>query len=69
VLRLKSCPKCKNGDVTLDKDYYGWYEYCIQCGYTRDLENIPKVRQQACGGNERKTRVRTLSITKVTSDA
>ena len=37
MLRLKSCPRCKNGDITLDRDYYGWYQLCIQCGYMRDL--------------------------------
>ncbi len=40
MLKLKSCPKCKEGDVTFDRDQYGWYEYCIQCGYTRDLMHI-----------------------------
>ena len=50
VLRLKSCPKCKNGDVMLDRDYYGWYEYCIQCGYVRDLMSMAELgQQQACG--------------------
>ena len=60
MLRLKSCPKCKKGDVTLDRDYYGWYEYCIQCGYERDLESIPEVGQQAWDGRNRKTGVRAL---------
>lgn len=45
MLRLKCCPKCK-GDVLLDKDYYGWYEQCLQCGYLRDLETIIQVEQQ-----------------------
>jgi len=37
-LRLKSCPRCK-GDIMLERDRWGWYEQCIQCGYLRDLEN------------------------------
>ena|GEM_PF-5130578 len=37
MLRLKSCPKCKTGAVGVDRDHYGWYEYCVQCGYIRDL--------------------------------
>jgi hypothetical protein len=45
MLRLKCCPKCK-GDVLLDKDHYGWYEQCLQCGYLRDLETIVQVEQQ-----------------------
>ena len=40
MLKLKSCPKCKEGDVTFDRDQYGWYLYCIQCGHTRDLLRI-----------------------------
>ncbi len=39
MLRLKSCPKC-HGDVRVDRDQYGWYEQCIQCGFVRDLEPV-----------------------------
>ena len=60
MLRLKSCLKCKNGDVTLDRDYYGWYEYCIQCGYERDLESMLEAGQQAWDERIRKTGVRAL---------
>lgn len=42
MLRLKSCPRCR-GDVRTDKDHYGWYEECLQCGYLRDLEAVVKV--------------------------
>ena len=45
MLRLKSCPRCK-GDVLLEKDKYGWYEQCLQCGYLRDMETILVVKQQ-----------------------
>ena len=46
VLRFKSCPKCK-GDVILgNKDKYGWYEQCLQCGYLSDLETIVQVEKQ-----------------------
>ena len=37
MFRMRSCPKCKTGAVGVDRDHYGWYEYCIQCGYIRDL--------------------------------
>jgi DNA-directed RNA polymerase subunit M/transcription elongation factor TFIIS len=30
------CPKC-GGNLYLDKDYNGWYEQCLQCGYMKDL--------------------------------
>ena len=50
MLRQKSCPRCKMGDVGVDRDQYGWYEYCIQCGYVRDLISIAEPGQeQACG--------------------
>ncbi len=39
--RLKSCPRCK-GDVLVDRDHYGWYEWCLQCGYRHNLINIIK---------------------------
>jgi hypothetical protein len=45
MLRFRCCPKCR-GDVMLDKDYYGWYEQCLQCGFLRDLEIIAQVGQQ-----------------------
>jgi len=62
MLKLKGCPKCKKGDVTLDRDHYGWYEYCIQCGYMRDLESMVEFgQQQACGVKKRRRRVTTLS--------
>ena len=35
----KDCPRCK-GNVYLEKDTYGWYEQCLQCGYSRDLDTL-----------------------------
>lgn len=53
MLRPKSCPRCKTGDVGVDRDHHGWYEYCIQCGYLRDLVGVvelePKTSSQARG--------------------
>ena len=55
VLRLKSCPRCERGDIGVDRDHHGWYEYCIQCGYTRDLISMVKSeQQQACSGKKRR---------------
>ncbi|MAF86138.1 MAG: hypothetical protein CL875_06690 [Dehalococcoidales bacterium] len=42
MLNLKICPRCKGG-VVLDRDHWGWYEQCIQCGYLHDLPNIAEV--------------------------
>jgi len=54
MLKIKSCPRCKEGDITFDRDQYGWYEYCIQCGYTRDLIGIVELgQQQDCNVNEK----------------
>ena len=42
---LKSCPRC-DGDMFVDKEEYGWYEDCIQCGYRRDLIDMVELEQQ-----------------------
>jgi len=46
MIRMKSCPKC-NGDVLIDRDQYGWYEQCIQCGLMRDLKPVTPLPDQA----------------------
>ncbi len=55
MLRFKSCPRCK-GDVLIDKDEYGWYEQCLQCGYQRDLTNMVKVKPQRAPETEKVNR-------------
>ena len=45
VMRLKGCPRCK-GDVLLDRDEYGWYEQCMQCGYLCDVKNIAEAPKE-----------------------
>ena len=39
-LKMGSCPRCNNGEIFIDRDHYGWYECCLQCGYSRDLPDI-----------------------------
>jgi len=34
---LKTCPKCAKGDLLLEKDMYGEFIHCLQCGYNQDL--------------------------------
>lgn len=51
-MRMKSCPKCKTGAVGVDRDHYGWYEYCIQCGYVRDLIRVVEHGQEQAGSVE-----------------
>ena len=41
----KRCPKC-GGNIFLDRDLYGWYEQCLQCSYTSDLDVIVEVREK-----------------------
>ena len=36
MLHMKCCPKCE-GDVALNKDYYGFYVTCLQCGWSKDI--------------------------------
>ena len=36
MLQLKSCPKC-NGDMFTDRDNYGHFRQCLQCGLIKDL--------------------------------
>lgn len=40
MLKLKSCPRCK-GDVNVDRDWYGDYESCLQCGWSKDTSGEP----------------------------
>lgn len=55
-LRFSSCPRCK-GDIMLgNKDEYGWYEQCLQCGYLRDLEIIARVERQSAAKKMMKVR-------------
>ena len=34
---LKQCPKC-NGDLVTDRDQYGDFVSCLQCGLCRDIQ-------------------------------
>ena len=54
VIRLKSCPKCKTGDVTIDRDHHGWYEYCIQCGYMSDVVTVAESGQRQASGSKKR---------------
>ncbi|MEE8318411.1 MAG: hypothetical protein V3R36_02100 [Dehalococcoidales bacterium] len=57
MLRFKSCPRCR-GDVLIDRDVYGWYQQCLQCGYQRDLKNIVKARPQRAPEAEKVNRAK-----------
>ena len=36
MLFLKRCPRCK-GDIHVNKDTYGHFMECLQCGFAKDL--------------------------------
>ena len=37
MLHMKACPRCREGDVVVDRDIYGWNALCLQCGFMADL--------------------------------
>ena len=37
MLYLKSCQKCQ-GDMYEEKDSYGAFHQCLQCGFIKDLD-------------------------------
>jgi hypothetical protein len=43
-LKIGNCPRCNKGEVFIDRDQYGWFECCLQCGYTRDLPDLVEVK-------------------------
>ena len=45
VFYFKECPRCK-GDVYVEKDSYGTYRKCLQCGRTQDLVLRPGVSRR-----------------------
>ena len=49
MLSLKACPRC-GGDVNSNRDIYGHYKVCLQCGYMADVAkpdgalSVPRAR-------------------------
>lgn len=42
MLEFKACPRCR-GDVHTNRDMYGTYRECLQCGYMVDVEQPNKL--------------------------
>jgi|TARA_Y100000310_G_scaffold343367_1_gene450644 hypothetical protein len=42
MLYLKGCARCK-GDMHINRDMYGSYRECLQCGYMVDIEEPNKL--------------------------
>lgn len=62
---FKSCPKCGNGDLIRNSDWYGWYLKCLHCGYMKDIESrddlVARIAKDSTGSREgpkRKTKKR-----------
>ena len=36
MMQLKSCPKC-HGDMFIERDNFGPFQQCLQCGLIKDL--------------------------------
>lgn len=36
MLYTKACPRC-HGDIKLDRDSFGVFAKCLQCGFNRDF--------------------------------
>lgn len=51
--------------MLVDKDHIDWFEWCLQCGYRRDFENIAGVRQPINVLEETKKCIRGKSYTRV----
>jgi len=47
-MKGKICPRCQ-GRIFLEKDEYGWYLECLQCGYIYDLHNVIKKQRILTG--------------------
>ena len=45
IQKLESCPKCR-GHLILEKDNYGLYQQCLQCGYLHDLQTFPNITSE-----------------------
>ncbi len=43
--RFRCCPRCK-GDLWIEKDFDGWYERCLQCGYEHVMITFPMFKHQ-----------------------
>jgi DNA-directed RNA polymerase subunit M/transcription elongation factor TFIIS len=62
MVYFKSCPRC-GGDVHADKDWYGAYVNCLQCGWSKDASNtsLSSLAVTAAGRVERREVVKQAS--------
>ncbi|MDP6453249.1 MAG: hypothetical protein QF898_08080 [SAR202 cluster bacterium] len=46
MLNLKGCPRC-NGDMYSDRDVYGRFIHCLQCGHYIHVREEPAIDHDA----------------------
>jgi hypothetical protein len=44
-VRKQKCPKC-GGNMFLDMDSFGWYEQCLQCGFSSHLGQLVELKDK-----------------------
>jgi ssDNA-binding Zn-finger/Zn-ribbon topoisomerase 1 len=54
------CPKC-GGNVYLEKDHFGWYQQCLQCGFTQNLGKFIEVAVKSGKNTLKQTQVITTT--------
>ena len=42
----RKCPKC-GGSLYLDRDQFGFFEQCLQCGLVSDLKEIVEAKKNS----------------------
>lgn len=48
MLYLKACPRC-HGDIKFERDMYGHYLECLQCGFLISSKLDEKTRKTEAG--------------------
>ena len=43
MLYFNSCPRCKNGTVQLESDFFGSYLSCLNCGFEKSAASVRKI--------------------------
>jgi len=59
MIFFKACPRC-NGDMHINRDIYGDYKECLNCGNMQDLES-PEVRGVFADATATKKRKRKVA--------
>ena len=46
MILFKACPRC-GGDIRTERDFYGAYKMCLQCGHNVDVKESKEGAQRA----------------------